>query len=228
MQQIFPKSVALFPIPLPLHEGYGLIDRLKAYVDDSFDLIEQMQELELSGVIIACTGSSYPLGYAGDARWTSELSTRLGVPVVTATGAVQKALVEIKASTLRLISPYPEQLTEQCVQFWSSLGYHVTLEPTLDRTQMIYDVSAESVRNALDRSLSLCEVSETVLIAGTGVSTLKPLDQIARPLAHSVITSQLATSWAMLDVLGQSDLLRHSPNRATRFFSSRMNASSHG
>ncbi|SCE80054.1 maleate isomerase [Micromonospora carbonacea] len=189
-----------------------LCERLAGYRDDTAAL-RRLSGLSLHGALIACTGSSYPLGVAGDRQWAGRAAQQLGAPVVTAAGAVLDVLAALGTTRLYLVSPYPQWLTEQCVGFWQGAGYPVDRTWSLDDTGTIYDTAPADLHAVIESAVAQAapDTGHAVLVAGTGAASLGALDVLVDSSAVPLLSSNLAGAWALCRLAGRSAASSASP-----------------
>lgn len=194
-------------------------ERLAGYRDDVAALT-RLSGLGLRGALIACTGSSYPLGVAGDRAWTARAEQRLGAPVVTAAGALVAALAALGTARLCLVSPYPQWLTDQCVAFWQGAGFPVERVWNLAGTGTIYDTAPADLQGVIQSAVAEAGTGCAVLVAGTGAPSLAALDALADSCLVPVVSSNLVGAWALTRLTGASPA--NSPSPALRRLAGRI------
>jgi maleate isomerase len=218
LREIFPADIELEILRFPVHEGIDLQDRLAIYVEDAITMAGIIREKNCTALIVACTGSSYPLGLSGDEVWRSELQEISQLPVVTSAGAVLHVLRKRNRARIRLLSPYPKVLTDSCALYWKTAGFEVVQEDSLDKTGQIYDVSIGEIRSAIKVGLSNLSQDEVLLIAGTGIKTLQPLGELRIGNDDLFITSQLASVFSIYEAMGLGSEMAASPSEVARSF----------
>lgn len=220
MHRLLPPGIVPHVARLPVLPGLGMADRLAHYVDDVLPALDTLRGLGPAAALVACTGSSYPLGVGGDARWSRDASHRLGAAMVTAAGAVRTVLSRLGIRSLVLLSPYPSWLTEQCALFWRSGGYAVRDVVEIPGTGAIYDLGPARVQDVLDRVLGSGAVADldgsALLVVGTGAPSLDALDRRAGEVDLPMLSSNLAGAWALLDAAGCPEAAMRSPSVALR------------
>ena len=151
---LLPDGYFPYVARFPNYSNLNMKERLAQYVLDLPTSIETLSGLNLDGVLVACTGSSYPMGLAGDKKWTDQASKLLGKPVVSAAGSVAKVLEALKAKKLIVISPYPAWLTAELSQFWSSAGFEIVELIEIDKSGVIYDLTKAEMAKTLSEAIS--------------------------------------------------------------------------
>ena len=206
IHRLAPSSYFPYVARFPNYPDLDMKQRLTKYRSDLPQAIDTLKGLDLDGVLVACTGSSYPIGLSGDKKWTDEASEQLGKPVVSAAGSVAKVLKSLNAKELVLISPYPAWLTEELTEFWSAAGYKISELVEINKSGNIYDLTkseiAKTLREAISRSGEK-RPNQVVLVAGTGVPSLEPIEEMISSVEIPIITSQIAGIWNLFSEMKQ-------------------------
>jgi maleate isomerase len=155
--------------------------------------------LDIRAFGFGCTGSSYLVGHETEDRLTREAQEGCGIPVITAAQAIRQTLRELGVSAFALVSPYTESLSAAGYRYWERAGFRITsklrVDNTLANTHAIYELGSadalEAVRR-LDKAGADC-----VVISGTGMPTLRALQQLAGELAVPVVSSNLCLAWVL-------------------------------
>jgi maleate isomerase len=222
---LLPNHYFPYVTRLPFYSEITLQSRLAKYVTDLPASIDQLKNLNLAGALVACTGSSYPLGVDGDKKWTDAASRQLGKPVVSSAGSVLKVLELLQRKEIILVSPYPKCLTSQLVSYWESAGYEIAELIELDETGTIYDLAADRVTQSLNSYLATGvknPENTAILIAGTGVPSLAPIEEIIEKIDLPIVTSQLAGIWNLMSEIGSTADIGRSKSLALRKLNSQI------
>lgn len=191
-------------------------DRLRAYLLHLGDHLAAFDTFRPEVFGFACTASSYLIA-ADDARATiAACEDRFGYPIITAAEAVHRALRQIGARRIALVSPYPAALAEAATRYWSGLGYDLVavaaagdLAPDAD-TRGIYALGSDAAATALARIDQ--GAVDAVLLSGTGMPSL-PL--IASATAGvPILSSNLCLAAALCAAVSAGDLLDPAASRA--------------
>lgn len=216
---LLPHGMAAHTARLPRHADLDLHGRLKAYVDDLPTTVGDFGDLPLNRVFAGCTGSSYGLGGAGDARWAKETTTATGVPVMTAAGAVQSLLRALARTQLILVSPYPGWLTDMCVRYWEGQGFTIAEVKGLPGEVPVYARSAADVHTAVvdaTKEHTGDDGRTAVVVTGTGAASLPALDAAVWQTGLPLLSSNIAVVWSAVTEAGLGDALARSPGSALR------------
>ena len=215
--KLAPSSYFSYVARFPNYSDLDLKQRLTKYRSDLPQSIETLKGLDLDGVLVACTGSSYPIGLSGDKKWTDEASEQLGKPVVSAAGSVAKVLHSLNAKELVLISPYPAWLTAEMTVFWASAGYKIVELVEINKSGNIYDLTKSEIDKTLREAISRSgekRPNQVLLVAGTGVPSLEPIEEMISSVEIPIVTSQIAGIWNLFSEMKQSEQIPNSGSAA--------------
>lgn len=184
---------------LPRYAEFELTQRNRMYVRSYPEALDALAGLQLHAALIAMTGPQYAFGADGDRRLCDDLSSRLGAPVATSSHAIAETLRAMDVTSIRLLSPYPDWLTEHAAAYWAGAGYEI------DGVHQ-YFTSGTDFRAYETTSEEVAEVLRTlppgppVVLTGTGLATLNSLYEVATDSV--VLSSNLCGAWWMLQQLG--------------------------
>lgn len=225
LRRLIPREVDTYVARLPILGG-DLKTRLDGYVAELPPTASTLDGLGLNMLLAACTGSSYPLGEAGDRELSEKCGKVLGgVAAVTSAGALLRVLRELRSQELVVLSPYPGWLTERSLRFWTQAGFVIRDEVGIPGTGKIYDLPVATVQTVLTSVLSSIDVTPglTVVIAGTGAPSLGALDSILPEAPVPIVSSNLASAWVSLMGLdGTGALVQKSDSAALQSLHARI------
>ncbi len=200
MQLLLGEVAVVRAAPLPVVEG-DLRARLAGYNQVAAATLAAADVRSAHAVGYACTGASYLVGMAGDARLASELAGD-GVPAVTAAGAILATLRALRCNEIVLVSPYPTWLTDLSVAFWAEGGVTVRHTVPVPGTGAIYDLSPDAPLRALEES---GVAGGVVLFAGTGMPTVGAVTALSRGWPAPVLSSTTCLAWQLAGLVRPSD-----------------------
>ena len=173
-------------------------ERLVDYTTRFASTAQEFANAPVDVIAAACTGASYLIGAAAEARIVEEIEAARGVPFLTAAKASVAALRAMDAGKIALLTPYPESLNAASTAYWEAHGFDVIAKagPALksEAFHPIYAMSGEDVL-ASYRALSQSG-ADAVLMLGTGMATLTPLIAGHREGLTPAISCNLALAWA--------------------------------
>lgn len=180
--------------------------RWTQYIERLDDYLTAFDVLDLDAFGFACTGSSYIVGAAEEARIIDSAVAKFGYPIVTSAHAVLRALASLGASRIAILAPYPQKLTDASVAYWEAAGLTVAGVQRLDigsaDTRNIYGLTGSDVLSALD-DMDLAG-ADALLLSGTGMPTLDGIKQGAETLSIPVLSSNYCLAWAVMETLGHT------------------------
>lgn len=184
--------------------GHSLEQRLTDYSQGLDRFLDQFGEIDAQAMGVACTGAFYGLD-CGEERVRAEArQARRGCPVLTAVDAVDAALRMLGIGSIAIASPYPAWLTESCRSHWERLGTRVTavlqLSSGAREPHRIYSLSSATV---IEAALGFdVRGAEAILLTGTGMPSLRVIQQLEPAAGIPVLSSSLCLAWALARTVG--------------------------
>ena len=158
-------------------------------------------------VVYACTGGSFYKGPGFDHELLGRLSEITGVPAVVTSLAVAEALRHLGLNKLAVVTPYPDEPgeeTELLQGYLEGYGFQVVSragkglgkvsnrEIGNDPPDAVYEFATQHWNRDADGMFVSC----------TDWRALEIAERLERAIAKPVVTSNQATIWATLRVLG--------------------------
>lgn len=185
--------------------------RLVDYTTKFTETSGQFANAPVDVLAAACTGASYLIGGAEEAKRVDEVQTARGLPFLTAALASVAALREMGAKKIALLTPYPESLNEKSTPYWESFGFEVVAKsgPALETTAFhpIYAMTGPGVLQAY-RELSRGG-ADAVLMLGTGMATLYPMIAGAEEGLIPSVSCNVALVWGCVQCKPWEELSGH-------------------
>ncbi len=199
--ELLPKGLSLHTARLPgrVQEdtSIGLRERFLGYHDTLAESADGFGGLPLDALVYGVTGSVYLLDEAGEADLLDRLRAGGASHVTTAAGAIRDALLAGGATTVALVTPYPDWLTEAAIAYWNAHGITVKDVTGARESGSIYAIPTENVLAAV-RSLDLDGV-DAVILSGTGMPTLEPISLLGEELGVPLLASTPCMAWWVVD-----------------------------
>jgi len=202
MALLLPPGMAMLNARL-VSDKPTIVARLMDYLRDLPAAAGQFGPAPLGAIAFACTGASYFAGPAEEDALVARMEDARGLPVLTAARAVRDAFRALGAEKIGLVSPYPDDLTEAAIAYWTARGFQVA---AVSRGAMadkafhpIYAMDGEGAAAAL-AALDGAGL-DAVAMLGTGMPTLRPIAE--RPfLGRAPVTSCMhALAWRSVAAL---------------------------
>lgn len=184
----------------------GMERRTLGYLDSLPAAARALADVKPGVVVLAHTAVSYLTGFAGEPELLERLAGLTGAQPLTAARAILEALRHLGVQRLALATPYPEAIASAGRRYWEAAGFEVVAHQQLDGVTNIYEES-EARAYALGHAAD-APIADAILISGTGLPTAGMVERLERDLAKPVVTSQTATLWQSLRMLGVAEPVR--------------------
>jgi maleate isomerase len=147
-----------------------------------------------------CTTVSFVRGAAGDADLIRRMQAATGVPCTTTSRAVVEALRALGIRRVATASPYMPDVDQALTSFLHEHGIEVVSSRPLHLSEDHGLVPAERIRAAAESAD--VPAADGILISCTGQKAAGFLADLERRLGKPVVTSNQATGWLALQMLG--------------------------
>lgn len=164
------------------------------------DLAQTHPEL----MLFACTSGSFLEGRGKEDELARRIFTYTGVPAITTSMAVVDALSALKLKRVYMITPYPDDINDEEVEFLGHYGVEVAGYDSFRCavTEHTAAVSSEAVTEMALGHRAEIKRCDGLFVSCTQLLTLDQIETIERELDCTVVTSNQATFWAGLRYLG--------------------------
>ncbi len=178
------------------------IEELSRFENDVVEETEKLADAGVDVIGLGCTSGSFVKGsrqYVELERIMEEVS---GVPCVTASGSVVRALKTLGSRSLALVTPYTEEVSKLEEQLLNDHGFQVKARRyagIVENTvigRVAEDEVAKWVEGLVDRDF------DTVFISCTNLRTFGILESLESSLKVPVISSNSAILWDMIQRSG--------------------------
>lgn len=173
--------------------------RMNVHIDRGVD---ELLSTHVDVIAFACTSGSFFEGDAGEQALSERLRGGSNVPTVTTAGAVAAALHAVGARRISMATPYDPHLNELEVQFLTARGFEVVSDACMD-IQEAFDIgvvpTAEVQRYALEH---FDPRADALFLSCTNLPTFPVIAALEQETGVPVVTSNQATYWECLRVLG--------------------------
>lgn len=147
-----------------------------------------------------CTTVSFVCGVEGDEDIKRRVEEATDIPCTTTSTAVVKALHSLDVKRVAVASPYLADVDQALARYLKECGIEVVNSNALHFPQDHGLVPAETIRAAAEEA----DVPEAdaVFISCTGQKTAGFISKLEQQLGKPVVTSNQATGWHALQMLG--------------------------
>jgi maleate cis-trans isomerase len=101
--------------------------------------------------------------------------------------------------------------------FWTSAGYKIVELVEINKSGTIYDLTKSEMAKTLSEANSRSGKSgsnRVLLVAGTGVPSLEPIEEMISSVEIPIVTSQIAGIWNLFSEMNQLDQIPNSGSAA--------------
>lgn len=188
-------------------------ERLRGILEMSHDVVTaatQVNSVKPKVIAWACTAGSFIEGIGHDRKIVGEIEAATGTAALTTSTAVVEALKMLGVKNIAVATPYIQAIDDQEKHFLESSvpGLKVRNMKGLGIVKA-YDKCVLEPETAFHAA---CEVDsqdvDCVFISCTAWRTFEIIPELERQLGKPVVTSNQATLWAALDVMGISSIKR--------------------
>src|ERR1700692_1670891 len=170
-----------------------------------------LAQAKVQVICYGCLAGGFVKGPGHDQQIIKDIEAATGIHGVAAAAAVVDALRALQVTRVSVASPYEPWLNEKLRQYLNAFGIEVLALKGLG-SQAHASFTPEQ-NAALAAEVDRPE-SQAVLIACSNFRTLEFIEALEKTLGKPVISSNLASLWRMLRLLGD----RRSMPRAGRLF----------
>ena len=173
--------------------------RMNVHIDRGVD---ELLSTHVDVIAFACTSGSFFEGEAGERALGERLRGGSNVPTVTTAGAVAAALHAVGARRISMATPYDPHLNELEVQFLSTHGFEIVSDACMDIEQA-FDIGVVSTAEVQRYALEHFDPrADALFLSCTNLPTFPVIAALEQETGVPVVTSNQATYWECLRVLG--------------------------
>lgn len=164
----------------------------------------QFDRLPLQAVLFGCTSGSFIGRPDAAAAIERQISASLRVPAITTAHAVIQALRHLNAQRIFMITPYSQEINLAEVDFLSRNGITTVSYQSLNcsASYPIASVDSNEIASLVGKYADAIDRTDALFISCTNLLTLDSIPALELALRVPVITSNQASLWALLRLLG--------------------------
>jgi maleate cis-trans isomerase len=174
--------------------------------DDDLDYQARLLGTARVEIVILAQTSASLFAEDFDEVATRRMSDGAGAPAITSAQAVGRAVQALGARRIGLVSPYSEAVNERAAQYFADKHGLDTVNRegfAASDSYMIGRLGPENAREAFAR-IDRPEI-EAFVVPGGNFPTLASIAEWEREFGKPVVTTNQASFWAMLRMLGPSE-----------------------
>ena len=156
-------------------------------------------------ILFACTSGSFLEGRGKEDEIAKKVESYTGISAITTSVAVVAALDALEVRRAFMITPYPDDINDEEVEF---LAHYDVEVPGYDSfrcevTELTAEIPSEAVADMARRHRSEILDYGALFISCTQLLTMDQIEPLERELGVPVVTSNQATLWSGLKFLQQ-------------------------
>lgn len=214
-----PEFQRMKPEGLSVHANRIYLEKvtpeaLKGMEGEAEAAASALVSCRLGVIAFGCTSGSFVGGKGYEAKLEAKISAATGLPAVTTSGAVLRALARLGVARVALATPYIDEVNAIEERWLEDNGIEVTasaggdIVETADIQECEPEVAYERAR-AVDNPRA-----EAIFISCTGFRTLEVIERLEAELGKPVISANQAT---FADCLRLLDLQQVAPGCGSLF-----------
>jgi maleate cis-trans isomerase len=189
-----PRGSSCEIVRVPRGKGLLTTESLPAYKNATIEVCEQSVNKAFDIVAYGCTAAGFILGPEGDREMAQRISDVTGKPVVTTAHSMVKALQEISAKNISLLTPYQDHVNNQLKLFLESGDIRVQHFDSFYAQDVIAlgKITAEQVQEKAKTLFS--DDVDALFIACSQLPTQEVLNPLSSLLGKPVLSSIQVTA----------------------------------
>lgn len=174
----------------------GLLLMIKSAEQASKGLAQVAPEV----ILYACTSGSFMSGPGREDEIGEMIRGWTGIPAYTTSSAVIMGLRALEAKRVFMLTPYPDEIHAQEIEFLNFRGIAVDGHDTFrcPDTVQIRDISSEQVAERVLQHRAQASKCDAVFISCTNLLAMDQIEHLEHELKVPVTTSNHCTLWTAL------------------------------
>ena len=178
------------------------VDDLKEMEHMTIDASMLLADAKVDIIGYGCTSGSFFRGKGHDREIEEKITEITGIPSVATAKAVVKALDELHLSRVCVATPYTEEINRLVKNFLKQDKIEVLKIKGLNIADNI-EVGSEEPSTAYEMAKDVyTPETQGIFISCTNFRTIKVIERLEKELKVPVISSNIATLWAMMRKAG--------------------------
>lgn len=170
-------------------------------LDKAPGVAELLAHAKVEAICFGCTGGSF-VRKGFDQELIDAIEKKTKTPTTTTSSAINDALKHLNVKKVAISSPYPEWLNDRLADFLEYSGFKVVGKQGLNKEWPIL-LGPENAYNVAKAANN--DEADGVLISCTNFRSLEVIDRLEKDLGKPVISSNTASMWKLLQMVGSKD-----------------------
>lgn len=195
-QHVLPDGVSVHTGRLPLEDV--TVDDLEAMSHTAERASERLGHADVDVAAYGCTTGSLVRGHGYAEELERTIAAAADAPAVATALSVERALTEVGAESVAIVTPYVEELNERERSFLEDGGFDVTvvtgrgIEPNTEIGGLWPEAAYRQAKAAFD------DDADALFVSCTNYRTFEIIHRLEADLGVPVVTSNQATLWDAL------------------------------
>lgn len=202
LRQFLPQGVEIVSAHVYVPPGIVGVEEVAAIAGspDVEIAAQRLMRFQPASFAFLSTACSFIHGPGHDREIGDRIQQATGVPAVTTSSAVLRALRALDVKSVATATPYVEALDQKLTEFLEGNGFRVVNQNPLSLTHDHGLHPIETVRQAaLDTDRP---DADAIFVSCTGLKTSAIIDDLEGSLGKPVVTANQASIWDALDLAG--------------------------
>lgn len=191
-----------------LHLRNVTVSELEVMERETERAASELQDANVDLLCYGCTSGSLFKGLGHDQALVQRIENETGIPTIATSGAVVEALRHLGARRITVVTPYIKEIDDLEDRFLTVNGFEVMKIVGLGLTRNL-DIGLQEPQVAYDLAKKAYLVdADGVFISCTNLRTIEIITRLEDELEKPVVSSNTATAWKALHVLGVKNGIR--------------------
>lgn len=178
-------------------------DKISKMADHAEKAAEELATANVNVIAFGCTTGSLLKGKGHDRQLSDKITAVSGIPAITTSTAVLKALQALQIKKVAVVTPYIDELNRKEAEFLEANGFRVVEIKGLGlKTNIEIGNQESSIAYRMARTVS--KECDGYFISCTNFRTIEVIEVLEQELQKPVISSNQATLAASLKIAGVS------------------------
>lgn len=179
------------------------LESLGGLLDSAEPSAATLVQLQPEVIVFYCTSASFIRGVGEDLKLAERISAATGIPVITTSTAVVRALQRLEAKKVFVLTPYQQNLNDLETQFLAGNGFETSLQSFFyEDFRQIRTTTPVGIIEKLRQHAAEIEEADSIFISCTNLHCLEAVEAIEAEFARPVVTSNQASLWAVMEHMG--------------------------
>jgi len=194
LRELLPIGSSVHVVRVPRGKGLLTKETLPEYKNSTVLVCEKFNHQDIDIVAYGCTAAGFIMGPEGDQEMANRISDIVKKPVVTTAGSMVKALQELEAKNISLLTPYNDLVNDQLKKFLECGDIKVKHFDSFYAPDVIALGKITSIEVQEKAEKLFAEDVDALFIACSQLPTISILNSLSSKLSKPVLSSIQVTA----------------------------------